>query len=134
MVKTIDSHLKAVPWVLVKPLYVVTSPRAYYEVRVDHVAGPLHILLGEIERMIWFDIICLKCNQFEMIDRVCLYLMIIWWCLYVLESFLQSIPKFVLVEIIVIKFREIMKPCYLIHNPPCRTSCRLFIHEVSLSL
>ena len=35
------------------------------EVRMDHVAGPLHILLAEKEERIWFDIICLKLYQFE---------------------------------------------------------------------
>jgi hypothetical protein len=44
---------------------------------MDHVAGPLHILLAEKEGRIWFNIICLKLYQFEKITR---------WCLFVLES------------------------------------------------
>ena len=46
--RTLDSHPKAIVlWVLGKPFYVVTAPQAFYEVRMDHVAGPLHILLAE---------------------------------------------------------------------------------------
>jgi hypothetical protein len=46
-VRTLDSHPKAVPWVLGKPFYVVTGPQAQCEGRMDHVAGPLHVLLAE---------------------------------------------------------------------------------------
>jgi hypothetical protein len=46
MVRTLDSHLKAVPWVLGKPFYVVTGPQAKCEVRMGHVARPLHIFVG----------------------------------------------------------------------------------------
>ena len=35
------------------------------EVRMDHVVGPLHILLAEKEGRIWFYILCLKLYQFE---------------------------------------------------------------------
>ena len=59
-----------------KPFYVVTGPQAKCEVRMDHVAGPLHILLAEKEGRIWFNIICLKLYQFKRIT---------WWCFYVLE-------------------------------------------------
>ena len=47
---------------------------------MDHVAGPLHILLAEKEGRIWFNIICLKLYQFERTT---------WWCLSVLESILR---------------------------------------------
>ena len=60
---------------------------------MDHVAGPLHILLAEKEGWIWFNIIYLKLYQFERIT---------WWCLFVLESVLesalQSVLKFVMLE------------------------------------
>ena len=65
MVMTFDSHP-----------YVVTSPQAECEVRMDHVAGPLHILLVEKEGRIWFNIKYLKFYQFKRIT---------WWCLSVLE-------------------------------------------------
>jgi hypothetical protein len=32
---------------------------------MDHVAGPIHILLAEREGRIWFNIICLKPYQFK---------------------------------------------------------------------
>ena len=47
MVRTIDSHPKAIPWVLGKPFYVVTGPQAHCELKKDHVVGTLHILLVE---------------------------------------------------------------------------------------
>ena len=71
MVRTLDSHSKAVPWVLGKLFYVVTCPQAQCEVRMDHVAEPLHILLEEKEGRIWFNTICLKLYQFERTT---------WWC------------------------------------------------------
>ena len=43
-------------WVLGKLFYVVAGPKAQCEVRVDHVAGPLHILLVEKEGRVWFNI------------------------------------------------------------------------------
>ena len=67
MVRTLDSHLKAVPCVLGKSLYVVSGPQAYCEVRMDHVAGPLHTLLVEKEGRILINIICLKIYQFKRI-------------------------------------------------------------------
>ena len=54
---------------------------------MDHVAGPLHILLAEKEDMIWFNIICLKLYQFKRIT---------WWCLSVLESIREYILAFVM--------------------------------------
>ena len=71
---------------------------------MDHVAGPLHILLAEKEGRISFDIICFKLYQFERIT---------WWCLfvlesileYVLESALQSILKSTMLEKI---FKKVM--------------------------
>ena len=49
MVRTLDSHPKAIPCVLGKPLYVVTGPQPQCEVRMDHVVGPLHTSLAEKE-------------------------------------------------------------------------------------
>jgi hypothetical protein len=77
MVRTLDSHPKAVPWVLGKPLYVVTGPQAYCEVRMDHFVGQLHILLVEKEERIRFNIVCL------------IFKIISWWCLSVLESIME---------------------------------------------
>ena len=54
---------------------------------MDHVAGPLHILLAEKEGRIWFNIICLQIYQFERTT---------WWCLSVLKFVLESLMKFVL--------------------------------------
>ena len=81
MVRTLDSHPKAVPWVLGKSFYVVTGPQAYCDVRMDHVAGALHILLAKKEGRIWFDMKCLKLYQFKRIT---------WWCLSLLESVMDS--------------------------------------------
>ena len=112
---------------------------------MDHVVGPLHILLAEKEERIWFNIICLKIYQCERTT---------WWCLYVMESFLdcimESAPKYVLKVIMLKKYQKnnghlkfasspplgcrpdenFGRPWNLIHSPPCRTPCRFFIHEV----
>ena len=66
MVRSLDSHRKVVRWVLGKPFYVVTGPQAWCEVRMDHGAGPLHILLAVKEGRIWFHvIISLQLYQFK---------------------------------------------------------------------
>jgi hypothetical protein len=84
---------------------------------MDHVAGPLHILMVGKEGRIWFNIICFKLYQFESNN---------WWPFsilkYVMEFALQSNLKCVLLENI--------KKKVLIHSPPCRTPCKLFIHKV----
>jgi len=93
------------------------------------------------EGMIWFNIICFKFCRFERIT---------WWCLSALEfgvrSALQSILKIVLLE----KYKNnhglpefaldpplgggpdenFKRSWNLIYSPPCKTPCRLFIHEV----
>ena len=51
---------------------------------MNHVAGPLHILLAEKEGRIWFSIICVKIYQFKRIT---------WWCLSVLEFALEFVMK-----------------------------------------
>ena len=48
---------------------------------MNHVLGPLHILLAEKEGRSWFNIICRKLCQFKRIT---------WWCLSVMESILES--------------------------------------------
>jgi len=116
-------------------------------VRLDHVAGPLHTLLVEKEGRNWFNITCLKLYQFKRN---------IWWSLsvlesiveFVLESSLKSVLKFFMLEKILknLGLPEFSsdpplgggpdansgRPCTLIHSPPCRTPCRLFIHELFL--
>jgi hypothetical protein len=52
---------------------------------MDHVVGPLHILLAEKEGRIWFNIMCLKLYPFGRIT---------WWYSFVLESVVQSIMEF----------------------------------------
>ena len=145
LVRTLDSHPKAVQWVLRKLLYVVIGPQAWCEVRMDHVARPLHILLVEKKGRIWFNIICLKFYQFERTT---------WWCLFVLKSILDSIMEYSLPSVVtyfmlgkILKkscspgicvkptswrwaWRKFWGPWNLIHSPPCRTPCRCFIHEV----
>ena len=54
---------------------------------MDHVAGPLHILVVGKEGTVWLNIVCLKLYQFERIT---------WWCLFVMEHALQSIVEFVM--------------------------------------
>ena len=108
---------------------------------MDHVAGPLHTLLAEKEGRIWFNIICLKLYQFKRS---------MWWCLSVLESILKSIMKSALKSVLLKKKKKFHglpefssdpplgggpdansgRPCTLIHSPPCRTPCRLFIHKL----
>jgi hypothetical protein len=56
---------------------------------MDHVAGPLHILLAKKEGRIWLNIICVKLYQVERIT---------WWCLYVLESVLEYAVQSVMLE------------------------------------
>ena len=54
---------------------------------MDHVVGPLHILVVGKEGTVWLNIVCLKLYQFERIT---------WWCLFVMEHALQSIVEFVM--------------------------------------
>jgi hypothetical protein len=54
---------------------------------MDHVVGPLHILVVGKEGRVWLNIVCLKLYQFERIT---------WWCLFVLEHALQSMVEFVM--------------------------------------
>jgi hypothetical protein len=114
---------------------------------MDHDAGPLHILLVEKEGRIWLNAIYLKLYRFERIT---------WWCLSVLESIMDFVmksrpticparkkisrkshgsPMFAVGQPLGCGLNEIFKrPWNLIHNPPCRTPCRLFIHEFFLDL
>ena len=87
---------------------------------MDHNAGPWHILVAEEEGRIWFNIICLKLYQFEIIT---------WWSLYILEFALQFVLKYVMLEKLLKKSRSpkiCRGPWNLIHSPPCRTPCRFF--------
>ena len=87
MVRTLDSHPKVVPWVLGKPFHVVTGPQGYCEVRMNHAAGPLHILLKEKEGRIWFNILYLKLYQLKRFT---------WRCLFDLESIMGYVMEFAL--------------------------------------
>jgi hypothetical protein len=68
---------------------------------MDHVAGALDILLAKKEGRIWFNLIYLKLYQFKRIT---------WWCLSVLNFFmefsLQFVMKFVMLEEFVSKNKE----------------------------
>ena len=112
---------------------------------MDHVAGPLHILLAEKVGRIWFNLICLKFYQFKKIT---------WWCLCVLESILEYVLESTLKHVlksVMLNFFFFTKnhglsefllgspprggpdansnrPCTLMHSLPWRTPCRLFIH------
>ena len=107
---------------------------------MDHVVGPLHILLAEKEGRIWFNIICLKLYQFERTT---------WWCLFVPKYILESTLKYVMLKNIkkIMVSRNLRQAHLLevgpppnensgiretlsIASPPCRTPCRVFIHEV----
>ena len=100
--------------------------------------GTIAYFVGGKKGRMWFDIICLKLYQFERTT---------WWYLSVLESNL----KYVLLknenkqqqqqwspEICVrptswkYTWRRFRQTWNLIHSPPCRTPCILFIHEISL--
>ena len=101
---------------------------------MDHIAVPLRILLAEKEGGVQFNITCLKLYQFKRST---------WWCLCVLQFAVQS----VMLEKTLKKKHDLMefasgpplrggydansgRPCTLIHNLPCSTPCRLFIHEL----
>ena len=90
------------------------------------------------EGRILFNILCLRVYQFKRIT---------WWRLSVLESVLKYALQYVMLEIILKKSHVLLefalhpplgggpnanpsKPCTFIHNLPCRTPCRLFIHEL----
>ena len=88
---------------------------------MDHVAGPLHILLAEKDRKIWFNIMCLKLDQFKRITM---------WCLSILECTMKFIQKFVMLEKNIKKSHGLSKFATFIHNLPCRIPCRLFIHKL----
>ena len=68
---------------------------------MDHVAGPLHILLAKKEGMIWFNLICPKLYQFKRIT---------WWCLFVMEFVMEFVLNFFMLEKKNLKIRETMKP------------------------
>jgi hypothetical protein len=82
-VRTLDSHPKVVPWVLGKPFYVVKH------------SGPccatIAYFVGRKEGRIWFNKICLKLYQFDIIN---------WWCLSVLKSTLESLLDFSLQSVL----------------------------------
>jgi hypothetical protein len=61
----------------------------------DDVTRPLYILLAEKEGRIWLNITCLRLYQFRRIT---------WWCLFVLESILECVPKFVLKSVLLKKY------------------------------
>jgi hypothetical protein len=66
---------------------------------MDHVAGPLHILLAEKEGRNWFILIRLKLYQSGIITRWCLSIMkSTLKC--VLESPLQCVMKPIMLEVI----------------------------------
>ena len=73
MLRTLGYHPKAVSWVLGKPFHVVTGPQALCEVRMDRVAGPLHILLAEQrgEDLVQYNM-SQTLNLRELFDSVCL--------------------------------------------------------------
>ena len=97
--------------------------------------GTIAYLLVKKEGTIWFTIICLKLYQFERIT---------WLCLSILKCILESAMQSVMLEIQkkihdlskfsldpLLAIKNSRRPWNCIHsNPPCRTPCRLFIHEV----
>jgi hypothetical protein len=106
MVRTLDSHPKAVSWVLGKLFYVVTGPQAQCEVRMDHVARPLHILLAK--KGGGFDIVCLKLYKFERITS---------WCLSILKSILKYVMEFALQYVMLEKILEKSRSPGICVNP-----------------
>ena len=86
--------------------------------------GTVAYFLANKEGRIWFNIICLKFYHYERS---------MWWCLsvlgYVLESILESFWNLTWKSVML---ENLLKKLWtLIHSPPCRTPCRLFIHELS---
>ena len=124
MVRTLDSHPKAVPWVLGKVVLCSHGPSSIvwkweWTMLWDHC-----IFVGrKKEGRIWLNIICLKLYQFERIT---------WWCLDALESVLLNkygLPWFSSSPPLGGEPDEYFEwPWNLIHSPPCRTPCRLPIH------
>ena len=87
--------------------------------------------VGWKEGRIWLNTICVKIDQFEII---------IWWCLFVLEFVMQYVMKYVL-KFVLLEIslgpplgggsdKKSGRPWNIIYSPPCRTPCRLSIHEV----
>ena len=103
--------------------------------------GTIAYFVGRKEGRIWFNIIRLKLYQFERTT---------WWCLSILETILESILESALKYVTLKKYQKnnglakstsspplggrphenSRRPWSLIHSLPCRTPCRLFIHEV----
>ena len=107
---------------------------------MDHVAGPLHILLAEkrggIEYnmsqtlQIWeyYLVVVFVCPRIysRICCRICLEI-------YLVQKILKDhgLPKFALGPPFGGRPDENSgRPWNLLHSPPCRTPCRLFIHEV----
>ena len=99
---------------------------------MDHVAGPFHILLAKKEGGIWFNIICLNLPIWEN------YLVV-----FVSSGICPEIcpAEIILKNLGLPKFasnpplggrpdENFGRPWNLTYSPPCRTPCRLFIHEV----
>ena len=99
---------------------------------MDHVVGPLHILLAKKEGRIWFDIKCFKLYQFwENYLAMFVYLEIYLGifsriCLAIYPEICLAGKK---IKIVMVSWNS-GRPWKLIHSPPYRTSCRLFIYEV----
>jgi hypothetical protein len=141
---TLESHPKAISMGVGKSILCSHRPSSIVWSENGPCCGTIAYFVGGKKGMIWFNIICLKLYQFRRITR---------WCLYVLESVvestLQSVLKFVILEKNIIKNYGLLeflsgppprggldtnskRPWNLIHGPSCKTPCRLFIHEVFL--
>ena len=139
MVRTLDSHLKAVSYMGVGKVVLCSHGVLLHSVKWEctMLRGQCIFCSRNKKRgRIWFGIVCLKLYQFERIT---------WWCLFALESILNFVVEyalhFVMVESIkkshgLLEFasrppdENFGRPRNLIHSPSCRTPCRLFIHDV----
>jgi hypothetical protein len=138
MVRTLDSHPKAIPPVLGKVVLCSVWLSRIIWSENGPCCGTIAYFVGGEKGRIWFDIICLKLYQFERIT---------WWCLYNLESILKYVMKFALQfspwnSFYWKIYQKVHDPprggldensgraWNLTDSPPCRTPCKLFIHEV----
>jgi hypothetical protein len=122
MVRTLDSHPKAVPWVLGKAVLCSHMPSIIEWSENGSCCGNFADFVGEKKRggigSIWY--VSNSINLRELLDSVCLS-----WIWHTRKILFKSHghSKFAL-------GKNSWRPWNFIHSQPCRTPCKLFIHNV----
>jgi hypothetical protein len=78
MVRTLDSHPKAVPWVVGKPFYVETGPQALVCSENGPCSGIVAYFVGPKRGEDLVNIICSKLYQFERATWLCSFVCLSW--------------------------------------------------------